>query len=155
MRRYIQHLSGYSRQQMDRLIEQYRKTGHIQRRQRTVNGFETKYTKADIHLLADVNRLVDDVSGTTVKAFCQRTLEVHGDQRFARFAGISVSHLYNLRKSKVYQRCRCKYKTKGTKVNIGERCKPRPNSVPDYMLQCRHQSFDASHPLPLNGIIDR
>jgi len=134
VRRYIRQLSEYSFPQMDRLIEQYRNTGHIRRRQRTINGFETKYTKADIRLLADVDRLVDDVSGTTVKTFCQRALEVHGDQRFARLAGISVSHIYNLRKSKVYQRCRCKFtKTHGVKVNIGERCKPRPNGEPGHL----------------------
>jgi len=134
VRRYIQQLSGYSRQQMDRLIEQYRKTGRIRRRQRTVKGFETKYTRVDIRLLADVDRLVDDVSGTTVKAFCQRAFEVYGDQRFVRLAGISVSHLYNLRKGKVYQRCRRKFtKTHAVKVKIGERCKPRPNSVPGHL----------------------
>jgi len=134
VRAYIQRLSGYSRPQMNRLIAQYRQTGRIRRRQRTVNGFETKYTKADIRLLAEVDRLVDDVSGTTVKTFCQRALEVHGDQHFARLAGISVSHIYNLRKSKVYQRCRRTFtKTQGVKVNIGERCKPRPNGVPGHL----------------------
>lgn len=134
VRAYIQCLSGYSRPQMNRLIAQYRKTGRIRRRQRTVHGFETKYTKADVRLLAEVDRLVDDVSGTTVKTFCQRALEVHGDQRFARLAGISVSHIYNLRKSKVYQRCRRKFtKTQGVKVNIGERCKPRPNGAPGHL----------------------
>jgi len=92
VRRYIKRITAYSRPQMNRLIKQYRKTGHIRRRQRTVKGFETKYTKADVRLLADVDRLVDDVSGTTAKTFCQRALEMHGDQRFARLAGISVSH---------------------------------------------------------------
>jgi len=119
---------------MDRLIEQYRKTGHIRRRQRTVSGFATKYTKADILLLAEVDRLVGDVSGSTVKAYCQRALEVHGDQRFTRLAGISVSHIYNLRRSKVYQRCRRKFsKTQGVKVNIGERCKPQPNGASGHL----------------------
>jgi len=134
VRRYIRQLSGYSFPQMDRLIEQYHKTGHIRRKQRTVKGFETKYTKVDIRLLAEVDRLVDDVSGTTVKTFYQRAFEVHGDQRFARLAGISVSHIYNLRKGKVYQRCRRKFtKTHGVKVNIGERCKPRPNGAPGHL----------------------
>jgi len=134
VRRYIKRITGRSRSQVARLIAQYRKTGHIRRRQRTVKGFETKYTKADIRLLADVDRLVDDMSGTTVKAFCQRALEVHGDQRFSRLADISVSHLYNLRKGKVYQHCRRKFtKTKGVKVNIGERCKPRPNGAPGHL----------------------
>jgi len=134
VRRYIVRITGYSRPQMNRLIKQHHKTGHIRRRQRTVHGFETKYTKADICLLAEVDRLVDDVSGTTVKTFCQRAFEVHGDQRFARLAGISVSHIYNLRKNTVYQRCRRKFtKTQGVKVNIGERCKPRPNGEPGHL----------------------
>ena len=141
VRAYIQRLSGYSRPQLNRLIAQYRETGHIRRRQRTVNGFETKYTRADIRLLAEVDRLVDDVSGTAIKAYCRRAYETHGDQRFARLAFISVSHIYNLRKSKVYQRCRRKFtKTQGVKVNTGERCKPRPYGAPgDLRVDSVHQ----------------
>ena len=44
IRRYLQQISGYSRAQIARLIKQYRKTGRIQRRQRTVKGFTSKYT---------------------------------------------------------------------------------------------------------------
>jgi len=127
-------LSGYSRQQITRLISQYRKSGRIRRRQRTVKGFERKYTPDDIQLLAMVDRLVDDVSGTTTKAYCKRAHEVFGDQRFVRLADISVSHIYNLRGAKAYQRVRRKFtKTKGVKVNIGQRCKPRPNGQPGYL----------------------
>lgn len=134
VRRYITRLTNLSHSQLTRLITQYRKSGHIRRRQRTVKGFETKYTRADICLLADVDRVVDDLSGTAIKVFCQRALEVYGDQRFTRIAGISVSHIYNLRKSKVYQRCRRKFtKTRSTRVNIGERCKPRPNGKPGHL----------------------
>jgi len=132
--RYIERLTGHTRQHVSKLVKQYRQTGHIRRRQRTVKGFETKYTKADIRLLADVDCIVDDASGTMVKTFCQRMYEVYGDQRFARLAGISVSHIYNLRKGKVYQRCRHKFtKTKGIKVNIGERCKPQPCGEPGHL----------------------
>jgi len=147
VRTYIQHLSGYSRAQLNRLIAQYRKTGHIRRRQRTVNGFQTKYTHMDIRLLAEVDRLVDDLSGTAIKAFCQRAYEVYGDQRFVRLACISVSHIYNLRKGKVYQRCRRKFtKTKGVQVNIGERCKPCPNGAPG------HLRVDSVHQGDMDGI---
>jgi len=134
VRRYIERLTGLSHSQLTRLIKQYRKTGHIRRRQRTVKGFETKYTNADICLLADVDRVVDDLSGTAIKVFCQRAFEVYHDQRFIRLAGISVSHIYNLRKSKVYQRCRRKFtKTQATRVSIGERCKPRSNGEPGHL----------------------
>jgi len=132
--RYIKRMSGYTRQHVSKLVKQYRKTGHIRRRQRTVKGFQTKYTKADVRLLADVDRVVDDASGTMVKSFCLRMYNVYGDQRFIRLAGISVSHIYNLRKNKVYQRCRRKFtKTAAIKVNIGERCKPQPNGEPGHL----------------------
>jgi len=132
--RYILHLSGYTRQHVTKLVKQQRKTGYIKRKPRAANGFATTYTKADIRLLADVDRVVDDLSGTSIKTFCQRAFETHADQRFSRLANISVSHIYNLRKSKVYQRCRRKFtKTQGVKINIGERCKPHPNGAPGHL----------------------
>jgi hypothetical protein len=45
--RYLVKISGYSRQQVTRLIAQYRKTGQLQRRQRTVFGFKLKYSEQD------------------------------------------------------------------------------------------------------------
>jgi len=134
VRAYIQRLTGYSRPQLNRLIAQYRRTGHIRRSQRTVHGFETKYTREDVHLLAEVDRLVDGTSGSTTKAFCQRAWEVFKDVRFKRLAGISVSHIYNLRKTKTYQRCRRKFdKTRPVRADIGERRKPNPNGQPGYL----------------------
>jgi len=132
--RYIEQLSGYTRQHITKLVKQQRKTGYIRHNKRAANGFATKYTRADILLLADVDRVVDDLSGTSIKTFCQRAFEVYDDQRFSRLAGISVSHIYNLRKDKVYQRSRRKFtKTQGVKISIGERCKPRPNGEPGFL----------------------
>jgi hypothetical protein len=134
VRSYLIQLSGYSRQQITRMITRHRETGHIHRRQRTVNGFERKYTREDIMLLAEVDRLVDSASGTTIKVYCQRAYERFGDQRYIRLANISVSHLYNLRESSIYRRCRrvCT-KTNPVQVPIGERCKPRPDGQPGYL----------------------
>jgi len=144
--RYIEQLSGYTRQHVTKLVKQQRKTGYIRHKQRAANGFATKYTRDDIQLLAGVDRVVDDLSGTSIKTFCQRALEVYGDQRFSRLANISVSHIYNLRKSKVYQRCRRKFtKTQGVKISIGERCKPRPNGEPG------HLRVDSVHQGDLDG----
>ena len=39
VRRYLEKMSGYSRQQLTRLIQQYRQTGRVTRHQRTVQGF--------------------------------------------------------------------------------------------------------------------
>jgi len=51
--RYLMKVSGYSRQQITRLIHQYHEDGRIRRRQRTVNGFARRYTAEDIRLLAE------------------------------------------------------------------------------------------------------
>jgi len=134
VRKYLIQLSGYSRQQVTRMITRHRETGHVHRRQRTVNGFERKYTREDIMLLAGVDSTVDSASGTTVKVYCQRAYERFGDQRYKRLASISVSHLYNLRGSKIYRRCRRVYtKTNPVQVPIGERCQPRPNGKPGFL----------------------
>jgi len=113
VRSYLIQLTGYSRQQVTRFIARYRETGHVRRRQRTVNGFKRKYTREYIILLAELERLADSDSGTTTKVYCQRAYERFGNQRYARLAGISVSHLYSLRESSIYRRCR-RFYTKTT-----------------------------------------
>jgi len=78
--RYIELLTGYSRQHVCKLVSQYRKTGYIRpKARRAKQGFATKYTREDIHTLAKLDQVVDDVSGTTVKAFCQREFKVFGN----------------------------------------------------------------------------
>ena len=42
--RYLEKVSGYSRQHLTRLIHHYRQTGCVTRRQRTVQGFARRYT---------------------------------------------------------------------------------------------------------------
>ncbi len=42
--RYLLKVTGYSRQQLTRLIAQYRKTGRLSRQQRTTAGFKRRYT---------------------------------------------------------------------------------------------------------------
>lgn len=49
---FLQKISGYSRIQVKRLIQQYLQTGRFHRRQRTVQGFLRTYTEEDIRWLA-------------------------------------------------------------------------------------------------------
>ena len=101
--RYRIKISGYSRQQVSRLIGQYVHCGRLRRRQRTVRGFQRHYTDEDVALLVEVDRLHGTANGLAVKKLFERAWRVHGDQRYRRLAGISVSHIYNLRKSKGYK----------------------------------------------------
>jgi transposase InsO family protein len=132
--RYLCRLSGYSRAQMTRLVQQYRERGEIERRHCTTNGFAQKYTREDIRLLADLDELHGTPSGPAAKKLCERAHEVFRQEGYERLAGISVSHLYNLRRSDPYLRNRRHIQgTRPSKVRIGERRKPRPNGKPGYL----------------------
>ena len=73
----------------------------------------------------------DTPSGPAVKKLCERALLVFGQTEYERLAQISVSHLYNLRKSVPYTRKRRHFeKTRSRQTPIGERRKPAPNGRP-------------------------
>lgn len=84
-------------------------------------------------VLAEVDAWHGTVSGPATKKLMERALLIVGDARFARLAGISVSHLYNLRRGIPYQRTRRHgTKTRPTGVPIGQRRAPQPNGSPGY-----------------------
>lgn len=58
--------------------------------------------ESDIRLLAETDRLHNGLNGPAIKKICERAYQ-RGDHRYERLAGISISHLYNLRQSKTYQ----------------------------------------------------
>jgi len=93
--RYLIKISGYFRQQLSRLIAQYRKAGRLRRRQRTVAGFKPRYTEQDIRLLAEMDQrhkvraparegpLGDGAPrGPAVKRLCERACEVFGQAEY-------------------------------------------------------------------------
>ena len=132
--RYLMKISGYSRQQITRLIKQYRDTGRLVRQQRTVNGFSRRFTAADIRLLAAMDERHNTPNGLTMKKLCERAYTLYGQPTYQRLASISVAHLYNLRKATGYVRYRRHVeKTRPRSARIGERRKPRPNGQPGYI----------------------
>jgi hypothetical protein len=136
VRRYLLKVFGFSRQQLTRLIAQCRAQGRLEdRRQRPpARPFTRRYTPADILALAELDALHGTLSGPATKKLCERAFRVFGDARYERLATISNGHLYNLRRSKAYQRQRVAVrKTRPTPVNIGERRKPRPQGQPGYL----------------------
>lgn len=65
--RYLIKISGYSRQQLTRLIAQNRKGVKLIRRQRTTHGFSRRYTNKDIQLIAYLDELHDQPNGFALK----------------------------------------------------------------------------------------
>ena len=144
---YIRKMTGYSPAQIKRLIKQYRNTGRLQRKQRTSQGFHLKYTREDKLLLAALDERHNTLSGPATKKLCERAYQVFGETEYQRLAGISIAHLYNLRKSTTYIGQRHHYeKTKPARSKIGERCQPNPNGQPGFIR------IDSVHQGDQNGV---
>jgi transposase InsO family protein len=134
VRQYLRKMTGYSRQQLTRLVAQYRTSHWIGQRKRERNCFSQRYTQADILLLAETDICHQVLSGPATKKLFERAYTVFKDPAYERLAGISVSHLYNLRKSTTYTQKRRHFtKTQHTVVAIGERRKPNPQGAPGYL----------------------
>jgi len=133
--RFLLQVTGYSRQQLTRLIQQYLEAGIVQ--QRTVNrpaGFRQKYNTEDITLLSKMDERYDTPSGAVIKKFCERACTLFGQTEYENIAKISVSHLYNIRNSSAYQKQRRIFeKTKSRQISIGERRKPNAEGKPGYI----------------------
>ena len=134
LRQYIAKMTGRSRAQVTRLIRRYRDTGVVGERSYRRNRFVSRYTVADIELLAAVDEAHETLSGPATQKILYREFHDYGDRRYERLAAISVAHIYNLRKSRRYRDKRMVYqKTRPVQVAIGERRRPEPQGQPGYL----------------------
>jgi len=134
LRRYLQKMSGLSRAQLTRLIKQYVDRGAVQPRSYRRNRFAKRYTTGDIELLAAVDEAHETLSGPATQKILYREFHDYGEARYERLAGISVAHIYNLRKSRAYRERRVRYqKTRPVQIAIGERRRPDPRGRPGYL----------------------
>jgi len=134
VRAYIRSMTGYSDTQLDRLVRRKREVGRVVAKSRTQPTFPAIYTPEDIALLAEVDNAEGRRTGGALRKTLADMFHVYGDTRFERLSRISVSHLYNLRGTRVYQSRSLTYtKTMTTSVDIGIRKKPRPEGQPGYL----------------------
>ncbi|MFK5947509.1 MAG: hypothetical protein QM500_01910 [Methylococcales bacterium] len=131
---YLRKITGYSRQQLTRLIKQYKEVGSVKWHPCRSNGFSTTYDNKDIKLLVEMDTRHDDICGHAIKKLMERAYNKFKQKEYQRLANISVSHLYNLRHSLGYQKQRRHFtKTQSRQIPIGERRKPQPNGQPGYI----------------------
>ena len=136
VKRYLAKTTGYSRAQLTRLIRQHRETAKVVDRRDGNQGrpFARVYTPADVRLLARVDEDLGQMSGLATRVVLHREHHVFGDARFERLAGISASHIYNLRGSRTYRRQRTVVEgTRATTVAVGERRAPQPDGLPGFL----------------------
>ena len=133
--RFLERVSGYSRQQLTRLVKRGCERRKLVKRYRgSTTGFARIYTGADVLLLAHTDTLHGTLSGLATKKLMERAYGIFGDTRYQRLATISVAHLYNLRQRPSYQHQRQVWtKTRPVTVAIGERRAPTPNNRPGYL----------------------
>jgi transposase InsO family protein len=147
LRRYVEKLTGLSRAQVTRLIGRYLQRGEVKETSYRRRRFPQRYTRADIELLASVDEAHETLSGPATKRILEREHREYGKPEYERLAGISVAHLYNLRKQRRYRERRLNYsKTRPTQVAIGERRRPQPEGQPGYLR------IDTVHQGDLDGI---
>jgi transposase InsO family protein len=126
--RYLGITSGYGPAQVKRLVARAAAGASLTRRyQAPPQAFARRYTEADVRLLAAVDTAFGTLSGPATVHVLRRALAQYEDRRFERLARLSVSHLYNLRASRTYERQRViRTATRPSTNPIGTRRAPAP-----------------------------
>jgi hypothetical protein len=74
---YLQHLSGYSRAQVTRLVARWVDAKPLVKNyRRPVHAFARRYTGADVALLAEVDRVMGTLSGPATACVLRRQRDV-------------------------------------------------------------------------------
>src|SRR5260370_32894523 len=112
--------------------------------------FPSRYTAQDCARLAEVDLAHDGLSGPAVRRILRREYEVFGKQEYQQLAKISVSHLYNLRRSKAYRKIPVQVQsTRASQASIPEPRKPDPRGPTGYL---RPDTVHPRHHAALAGI---
>jgi transposase InsO family protein len=134
IRAYVEKVTGLSTPQVTRLIRKYKRSGHVRLRPCKRRRFPRQYTERDVTLLAQVDRAHERLSGPATLCILKREHEKFGKAEFQRLAGISVSHLYNLRRSASYRKRAAVFEpTRPTPISIAERRRPDPQGRPGFL----------------------
>jgi transposase InsO family protein len=146
LRRYLGKMTGRSRAQVTRWIARYLEHNQVKEVKHRRHKFASRFTRADIELLAELDEAHETLSGPATKRILQREFEQYRHAAYERLASISVAHIYNLRRRPRYRERRLNYtKTRAVQVSIGERRKPAPQGRPGYLR------FDTVHQGDLDG----
>ena len=129
---FLAKVTGYEEKQLKRLIKQWKRTGLRYTKRKAVGASARIYTAEDIALLINTDIFHKTPNGLTTKSILMREVSVFGNIQYQTIAGISVSHIYNIRKHNqqyITSEAIRYSKTNPVNTNIGERRKPLPLSA--------------------------
>ena len=134
--KYILQVTGLSRVHLKRLIKRKRETGQLRLSDSwgRKNTFKFTYGPKDIELLVKVDNAHRRLNGPATKKILINEWKDYGRAEFLNLKNISVSRLYDLRKTRRYTlRSLTLTDTDPVKRNIGERKKPQPHGKPGFL----------------------
>jgi transposase InsO family protein len=147
LRRYVEKMTGRSRTRVTLLVAQYMEHSEVKVTSYHRHRFPSRFTRADLELLAKVDEAHETLSGPATKKILEREFQQYGHAAYERLASISVAHIYNLRQRRHYRECWMSYtKTRPVQVAIGERRRPQPGGKPGYLR------VDTVHQGDLDGV---
>ena len=78
---YLRRTTGLSRSQVTKLVGRSQREAQLRDRRRPGRPFASKYTRADIAALAELDGEHGRLSGPATRKLCQRAWELYGDVR--------------------------------------------------------------------------
>jgi hypothetical protein len=97
--RFLANVTGRSRAQMTRLVRRWTDHRRVEPKMVKRACFARRYTAGDTACWSKVDAAHEDLSGPAVLCIMGREFRVYNKPEYERLAGISVSHIYNLRRS--------------------------------------------------------
>lgn len=149
VQKYLKFLTGYSKGHVKTLISSWKKGLLYFNPTRKRNKFPVKYFASDIARLIETDVAHGCLNGKTTKGIMQREFSVFEKIEFENISHISVSQIYNIRKTNLqYGSSPALFfqHTQSTSVDIGIRRKPMPFGNPGYLR------VDTVHQGDLNGV---
>ena len=134
VRRYLARMTGLSRAQVTRLIAGYRTTGRVKAAAYQRTKFATRYTAADVELLAYVDKAHGNLSGPATDGSWSASTTNTARPPTSGWRGSRWRSSTGLRNSAAYRKRNTSYQpTRPTPIPIGERRKPQPQRPPGYL----------------------
>lgn len=134
VRAWLEKVTGLSPAQLSRLIRRFGQEGAVRLREAKRPRFARVYGREDLRLLAEADEVHEGLSGPAMKRVLVREYQTYGRAAYRRLAGISVSHLYNLRRRAEYREMSgLRQKTRPVRVGIAARRPPEPRHRPGFL----------------------
>lgn len=132
---FLETMTKLSRVQLKRLCAHKKERGILLVVTEGRHSFPVRYGATDIARLIETDNAHGRIAGEATRCIMEREFSVYGKKEFERIGGISVAHLYRLRKDSRHYIGEALHleKTRAVSRSIGIRKKPNPYGLPGFL----------------------